>query len=228
MQADYAAAVLAGGPGAALSHYAAAHLLHLTRGPAPPPEITVPTRGGRVRPDIVIHRVTALHVLDTADYEGIPTTTVPRTLLDIAPSLDPIRLTRACHEAWVRHDTKPEYIEACIARNPRKHGAAKLRRALGGDVTLSDLESGFLALLREHGLPKPRTNVDRRGDKVDCHWPQFDLTIELHSFRHHATRAGFETDLARRRRSNHVAFSYGDVVEHGARTVRELRTAMKL
>jgi hypothetical protein len=225
---DYAAAVLAGGPGAVLSHYAAAHVLHLIRGAAPPPEITVPTRAGRRRPGIVIHRVSALHVLDSADYEDIPATTVPRTLLDIAPSLDPIRLTRACHEAWVRHDTRPQYIEACIARNPTKHGASKLRRALGGDVTLSDLESGFLALLGAHGLPRPRTNVDRHGDKVDCHWPQLNLTVELHSFRYHATRAAFETDLTRRRRSRHLAFSYGDVFERGAQTIRELRIAMAI
>ena len=227
MLADYAAAVLAGGRGAVLSHYAAAHLLHLIRGPAPTPEITVPTRAGRRRPGIVIHRVAQLHALDSADYDEIPATIVPRTLLDIAPSLDPIRLTRACHEAWVRHDTTLGYIEACIARNPTKPGAAKLRRALGGDVTLSDLESGFLALLREHGLPKPRTNIDRHGDKVDCHWPRLDLTIELLSFRYHATRAAFETDLARRRRSSHLAFSYGDVFERGARTIRELRTALE-
>jgi hypothetical protein len=168
MRADYAAAVLAGGPGAVLSHYAASHLLQLIRGPAPAPEITVPTRAGRRRPG-----------------------------------------------------------EACIARNPMKHGAAKLRRALGGDVTLSDLESAFLAVLRKHGLPTPRTNVDRHGDKVDCHWPQLDLTIELHSFRHPATRAGFETDLARRRRSNHVAFSYGDVIERGTQTIAELAAVMR-
>src|ERR1700710_662568 len=106
-RADYMAAVLAGGPGAVLSHRAAAYLLRLLRGAPPPPEITVPTRAGRHRPGIVIHRVSALDVLDTADYEGIPATIAPRTLLDIAPTTDPTVLTRACHEAWVRHQTTP-------------------------------------------------------------------------------------------------------------------------
>ena len=77
--------------------------------------------------------------------------------------------------------TTPGHVEACIARNPGKPGAAKLRRALGCDVTLSALEDAFLALLAGHGLPLPRTNIDRRGDKVDCHWPEHDLTVELHS-----------------------------------------------
>ena len=88
---------------------------------------------------------------------------------------------------------------------------------------LSDLEDAFLALLRQHGLPLPRTNIDRHGDKVDCHWPQCLLTIELLSYRFHATRDGFERDVARRRRSRHVAFTWGDVLERPAPTVAELR-----
>jgi hypothetical protein len=114
-------------------------------------------------------------------------TTVPRMLLDLAPTSTLKELTRLCHETWVRHDCGPDRIEACIARNPRKPGAAKLRRALGSDVTLSDLDDGFLELLQRHGLPTPRTNLDRHGDKVDCHWPHLDLTIELVSYRYHAT-----------------------------------------
>ena len=42
------------------------------------------------------------------------------------------------------------------------------------------------------------------------------------SYRHHATRHAFGTDLARRRRSSHLAYSYGDVFERGARTAAEL------
>jgi hypothetical protein len=143
----------------------------------------------------------------------------------MAPRLAPARLARACHQAWVRHQTQAQWIEACIARNPRKPGAAKLRAALGADVTLSVLEDAFLVLLHKHGLPRPRTNVDVRGDKVDCHWPERGLTVELLSYRFHASRKAFEADVARRRRSNHVAFTYGDVLERPAQTIAELRAA---
>jgi hypothetical protein len=85
----------------------------------PRPEITVPTTAHRRRPGIVIHRVQALHPRDVCVVDGIPTTTVPRVLLDLAPSLQPAKLTRACHEAWVHHRVRPEHIEACIARNSR-------------------------------------------------------------------------------------------------------------
>jgi hypothetical protein len=173
-QADYAAAVLACGAGAVISHRAAAHLLRLLPGAAPPPEVTVPSTAGRSRAGIVIHRVRALPVADTAALQTIPITTVPRTLLDLAPRLAPALLARACHQAWVRHDCAPPMVEDLHRPQPGKKGAGKLRRALAADVTLSELEDGFLALLRRERLPLPRTNVDRHDDKVDCHWPRPD------------------------------------------------------
>jgi hypothetical protein len=220
--ATYAAAVLASGDGAALSHNADAHILHLLPGSAPP-EVTVPTTAHRQRPGIVIHRVRRLPAQDVTTLHGIPITTPARVLLDLAPRLSPKQLTRACHEAAIRHATTPRQIEACIARNPDKKGIAKLRRALAADVTLSVLEDRFLELLEHHGLPLPRTNIDHRGDIVDCHWPDHDLTVELLSYRYHATRHAFEADIAWRRRSNHLPFTYGDIIDRGPQTVAELK-----
>ena len=134
----------------------------------------------------------------------------------------PAQLSRACHEAWIRHRTTPEQVESCVARNPGKPGAGKLRTALGSDVSLSALEDGFLRLLDTHGLPRPRTNIEHRGDMVDCRWPDLDLTVELVSHRFHGTRQAFERDVARRRRSDHLAYTYGDVFERPARTAAEL------
>jgi len=222
VNATYAAAVLASGAGARLSHHADAHLLKLLPGDAPRPEVTVPTTAHRRRPGIIIHRVRRLPVQDVAKLDGIPILTAPRVLLDLAPLLPPAKLARACHQAWVHHGTTLRDIEACIARNPGKPGIAKLRRALAADVTLSDLEDAFLVLLRKHSLPLPRTNVDHRGDRVDCHWPDRDLTVELLSFRYHATRHAFEADVARRRRSHHLAYTYGDIFERPGQTLAEL------
>jgi L-fucose isomerase-like protein len=44
----------------------------------------------------------------------------------------------------------------------------------------------------------------------------------LLSYRFHATRAAFEQDVARRRCSNHVAYTYGDVFERPAQTVADV------
>ena len=160
-------------------------------------------------------------------WHGIPTTIVPRILLDLAPRLSPQDLTRACHEAWVRHKTTPDDVEACITRNPNKNGAGKLRRSLSADVTLSFLEDGFLDLLTRNRLPLPRTNIDHHSDKVDCHWPEHDLTIELLSYRYHASRHAFEQDVARRRRSHHVAYTYGDIFERAEGTAAEVEQLLR-
>ena len=78
-------------------------------------------------------------------------------------------------------------------------------------------------MLAAHDLPVPRTNIDHNNDKVDCHWPHRNLTIELLSYRYHATRHAFEQDVARRRRSNHIAYTYGDVIHRAAVTAHEVR-----
>jgi hypothetical protein len=66
--------------------------------------------------------------------------------------------------AW-RHHTTPNQVEAILGRRPNAPGAAKLRRVLRGDakVTLSKLESAFLAMLRNERLPLPETNRPPAG-----------------------------------------------------------------
>jgi hypothetical protein len=223
---DYMGAVLACGDGARLSNLPAGQLMKVLPGTGAPPEVTVATTSGRRRPGITIHRVRALDPLDTSTFDRIPITTVPRVLLDVAPRLSLAELTRACHEAWIRRTT-PAMIIACIKRNPGRPGVGKLRLALGSDVTLSDLEDAFLELVRAHDLPVPRTNIDHAGDKVDCHWPQLELTVELLSYRFHGSRQAFEADVARRRRSSHIAFTWGDVFERGPQTARELEAVIR-
>ena len=222
LYADLMGAVLAGGRGAVVSHRSAAHALGLVRVRPRLPEISVPAPGGRSQRRVVVHRAQLLTPGDSTNLERIPMTSVPRVLLDLAPALTPPELCRAAHEGWVRHGTTPARVKACIARNPTKKGGPKLLRAIGSDVTLSDLEDGFLELLARHDLPRPRTNIDHAGDKVDCHWTDLGLTIELLSFRFHGTRRAFEDDVARRRRSNHLAYTWGDVFERGDRTAAEL------
>lgn len=224
--AELMAAVLACGDDARASHRSVLHARGVIREGPPKPEVSVPTPGGRRQKRILVHRGVAISPRDTMIVEGIAMTTLPRALLDVAPSMEPSALCRACHEAWVRYRVTPAQIEACIARNPTKKGIAKLRRAYGADATLSELEQEFLRLLNRHGLPRPRTNIDLAGDKVDCHWPSHGLTIELHSYRFHATRWGYENDNARRRRSRHLPFTWGDVFERGAQTAAELRVLL--
>src|SRR5688572_26608756 len=132
------AAVLACGDGALLGGRAAGHLLGILKGRPAPPEVVVP--GKRHVRGVRIWR--SRHVEATL-WLGIPVTTVPRTLVDLAAHLPEDHLARACHEAGVRHHTTPAMVEAVLARRPNSPAAGKLRAVLRGDVhvTLSRLEA---------------------------------------------------------------------------------------
>jgi hypothetical protein len=182
-----------------LSGRAAGHLFGAIKGPAPPPEVTAPTER-RVK-GVKTRRSRGLGPGDATTWRGIPVTTLPRTLVDLAAVLDLDDLARACHEAGVRHATTPAQVAAVLARRQKSPGAAKLRRVLRGDapVTLSRLEKRFLALLREAGLALPRTNRPAGGRRVDCRWPELRPTVELDSYRYHHSRHAWEQDRRRER-----------------------------
>jgi hypothetical protein len=231
VEARYTAAVLAGGEGARLCGHAAGHLLGLLKGAAPTPEIEAP-RKRRIE-GIVTHRTRSAHPLDATTWHGIPVTTVPRTLVDLAATLSLDDLVRACHEAEVKHHVTPAQVERVLARRPSTKGAKKLRAALHGDmpVTLSALEKRFLGLLREHGLPLPETNRPAGSHRVDCRWPDHALTVELDSYRFHNSRYSWEQDRHRERDAyargdDFRRYTYGDVYEDNAAMLRELRALL--
>jgi hypothetical protein len=215
-EARYLAAVLAAGEGALLCGHAAAHLLGLLRGAPPPPEVT--TRTERRIEGVTTHRSRLLDARDATDARGIPVTTVPRTLVDVAAELSANALARACHEAGVRYGTTPAVVEAVLARRPSTPGAKKLRKIIHGDVqvTLSKLEARFLELLRNAGLPLPVTNKPASGRRVDCRWPEHRLTVELDGYRFHNSRRSWEQDRrrereARARGDDFRRYTWGDV-----------------
>ena len=223
LEARYLAAVFACGGGALLSGEAAGHLHRLLRGLAPPPEVTAPTE--RRVPGVVTRRG-RLTKREGVVIRGIPVTSVPRTLIDLAGVLGEEDLARACHEATVLYRITPAQVKP----RPNAPGAAKLRRVLHGDapVTLSKLESRFLALLREEGLPLPQTNKPAGGRYVDCRWPEHRLTVELDSYRFHSSRFSWEQDRRREREAyargdDLRRYTYGDVFEDRALMLAELR-----
>ena len=167
---------------------------------------------------------------DATLWRGIPVTSPARTLVDLAGRLEAEDLARACHEAGIRHHTTPAMVEAILARRPNSRGARKLRAIMRGDVpvTLSKLESAALSLLEAAGFPPPQTNRRAGGRRVDLRWPDHHLTVELDSYRYHRSRHAWEQDR-RREREAHARgddfrrYTYGDVFEHPAAMLAELR-----
>jgi hypothetical protein len=230
LEARYLAAVLACGDGAVLSGRAAGYLLHLLKGDPLPPEVTVPTR--RRAPGIAIRRSRVPRDERTI-WRGIPVTSVPRTLIDMAADLDAGSLARACHEAGVRYRTTPAKVEALLARRPRAKGAATLRAVMRGDVkaTLSRLEKRVEFLFRREGFELPKMNRPAGGRRVDCRWPKHRLTVEFDSYQFHNSHYSWEQDRKREReayaRGDHFRrYTWGDVFERPAPMLAELRTLM--
>ena len=222
--ARYTAAVKACGPGAVLSGLAAAHLLELLKGRAPAPEVTAPSE--RRVPGIRTRR--ARGKVQRTVWLGIPVTSPARTLVDLAAVVDEETLARAAHEAGIRHHTTPAQVEAALSPNSR--GAAKLRRVVHGHtpVTLSRLESAFLAVLRAAGLPPPQTNRPAGSKRVDCRWPDHHLTVELDSYRYHRSRHAWEQDRRREREAyargdEFRRYTWDDVTERPGPMLEELR-----
>jgi very-short-patch-repair endonuclease len=231
-EARYLAAVRACGDGAVLSGRAAGHLLGLLGGPAPPPEVTAPTE--RRIAGVVTRRSRRIDDRERATWNGIPVTTVARTLVDLAATLSAAELARACHEAGIRHGTTPAAVEEVLERRPRSPGATRLRRVLRGDVhvTLSRLEARFLALLRAEGLPLPETNRPAGTKRVDCRWPERRLTVELDGYRYHRSRHAWERDRRREREAyargdGFRRFTYEDVLGDPRALLAELSRALR-
>ena len=226
-EARYLAAVLACGDRAVLSGRAAAHVYSLIRGEPPPPEVTAPT--ARRVADVRTTRA-MLDPRDVSRFRGIPVTTVPRTLTDLAADLSAGELARACHEAGVRYGTTPRHVRAVFDRRPKAPGRAKLRRVVEGDepILLSRLERRFRALLPDNGLPIPHANKKLERRYVDCRWPDHRLTVELDGYRFHNSRHAWEQDRrrereARARGDEFRRYTYGDVCEHPQPMLTELR-----
>jgi very-short-patch-repair endonuclease len=233
IEARYHAAVLACGEGAVLSGKAAGYLWGLIKGSAPPPEVTAPTE--RLLKGIRTRRARSSEPTEATTRHGIPTTTVPRTLVDLSSLLPLPDLARACHEAGVLHHTTPRQVEAILRKRPSTRGAKQLRKVMHGDVhvTLSALERKFLERLKEEALPLPTTNKPAGTKRVDCRWPEHRLTVELDSYRYHRSRHAWELDR-RREREAHARgdtfrrYTRDDVFEHPAPMLRELRGLLRV
>jgi very-short-patch-repair endonuclease len=201
------AAVLACGGGAVLSHRSAAALWGMREPSSRAIEVTTSTKS---RSHGSIHRHFAVLPADeVTEHLGIPVTSVPRTIFDLAAVSSADAVEHALRESeYLRlHDRLS--LPDLLARYPGRRGCGTIRECLRRRADLpagrarSWLELEFLPFLRRNGLPLPRLNVWLRvGGKtiqVDCLWPG-RVVVELDGFAGHGTRVAFREDRARDRR----------------------------
>lgn len=184
------AAVLSCGRVAFLSHRTAAVHWSLLRSSSPRVHVTVPATGRTKRRDIVLHESA-----DIAEHavvrDGIPVTTVARTLLDLAADGDPL-LERAIEESEHLRLFDLAALEAVCA-TPRP-GVRRLRKALeiyrpATGAERSEFERRVVRAIEAAGLPAPSVNVWLLGAERDLVWFDHRLVVELDGPWHQGTAA---------------------------------------
>ena len=194
------AAVLASGPGALLSHYSASWLWGLSPTQPSPIHVTSPSPRSR-RPPIRLHRASKLTEADRSLHDGIPVTSVARTLLDQAGLVRQRNLPRLLKRAEERRIFELAAVHDVLARNKGHRGTKRLRAAIRNyeppPFTRSEFETAFFEAVLGAGLPRPRVNFSLAGIEVDLYWPEQRLVVELDVFETHGTRESFEEDRLR-------------------------------
>jgi Protein of unknown function (DUF559) len=199
------AAVLAFGPDAVLSHRSAGQLWGLVPRSSIAPEVTRP---GRVsRPHLVAHQG-ALLGDEVVRVRGIPVTSVPRTMFDLAATRSEREVERAWNEMEVRGFRDRLSVPHLLERYPGRKGSLVLARLAEREeapvgITRNDLEEAFLGLVDRYELPRPRMNaylaVRDRFYEIDCLWEDRRVAIELDGGGAHRTKKAFHDDRERDR-----------------------------
>jgi predicted transcriptional regulator of viral defense system len=202
-EANWMAAVLAGGEDAVLSFRDGGALWGVRPSARSQIEVTTPRRQ-HPRRGIQFHR-SSLPTDEVTVKDGIPVTTVPRTLLDLATVLRPRQLERALNEAETMRLWDELSLLDLLRRYPRRAGSRAVRAVLaarnaGARIIRSDLEVAFLEFLDRFGFPGPELNATVEGFEVDAVWREQRVVVELDSRTFHMTAAAFEADRERDRK----------------------------
>jgi very-short-patch-repair endonuclease len=141
--------------------------------------VTVPVAGGRAsREGVRIHRSPSLTRFAVAARDNIPVTRPGRTLRDVRGSLTEYELGAAIRAAEVAGLPLDDF-------DPYPH------------LPESALEQRFLKVCRDHGVPRPETQVRVGRYRVDFLWRAERLIVEVDGYRYHGGRVAFERDRAR-------------------------------
>jgi len=199
----YMAAVQASGKDAALAGLSAAALWKAWRRKVPQIEVLAPKRR-RQHDGFVIHTTRHVHPSDITTHDGIPVTTMSRTLVDLTDALTAHQLANVIHEAAFRNRFDLAATKQAIKRANGRRNLVRLIHALalnaGGSAgTRSELEDRFLELVDD----EPRVNTKIEGIEVDVALP--GLVIEIDGPGHLRPRTQRE-DRERERRLNAAGY----------------------
>lgn len=186
------AAALAVGPAGALSHRSAASLWSVRASHAGPRHVTTYKKRPS-RADLVVHWTRDLPATDVTTRRGVRSTTLTRTLVDLADELDLAEMERALRTAERLHGLGREHLRPV-------HGRRGHARTLGGGMVLrGHLEPLFLKVIDEARISRPEMNVPWGPYEIDALWPVPRVAAEIDDWDSHGQRDRFESDRVRDR-----------------------------
>jgi hypothetical protein len=204
-RARWVAALLAVGPDAVLSHGAAAAARGLLPTRGGPIEITCPRRV-RPRSGLVIH-TSVLPSWASTVVDGLPCTSLPRTLVDLASGEHEDAARRAWGVAASRRQLVLHQVERELAARRGRPGAPTVQRLLLEHSstlvqrTRSELERVALRLVAAAGLPTPIANallwIAEGPYEVDLLWPSERLAVEVDPWSTHGNELSHRDDRRR-------------------------------
>jgi very-short-patch-repair endonuclease len=213
----YAAAVLAAGRGAVLSHRAAAHVWGIPLPTVPEPELILPARSRQATlHGVVVHRPRDLLDLGAVLKHGIPTCNLLRLACDygaVHPEGTHAVVGHILTHGWM----SPRALDTAIRMHGRRGrpGVPALRAALedwvvDGKALDSELERQMKRLVKRFRLPPVVFHPVVRGFEIDFQVIGTNVLIECDSWEYHdKRRSNFERD--RRRNAELVAAGYAVV-----------------
>jgi very-short-patch-repair endonuclease len=221
------AACLACGPGAVLSHRAAARLWGLAGFHSRFIELTVP-RACRRRYGDVVHRSRQLEAGDVAEIDSVPVTTIQRTIIDIAGCVSAELLEESLHDALRRRLTNVARIRKRLDEigSSGRPGVAQLTKMLDArqtsvHVPQNVFETRLFRVLRTANLPPPTPqyclHVAGRRVYVDFAYPDRKVAIEADGFRWHSSRTQWDRDRLRRNHLTMMGWTIVHVTWHQLR-----------
>jgi very-short-patch-repair endonuclease len=203
------AAVLACGPGAVLSHRSAACLHEILDDKRNRVDVIAPNRRGRTPAGISAHRDRTLTETDRVVIDGIPCTSLARTLLDLGATQSLGTLRYAVTQSEVEEVFDLTEVVELLERSKGRRGVARLRLAIDHhdpreQEARLELEKKLLRLYKRASLPPPEINghllVDGISLMPDFIWRDARLIVEADSRRVHGTVTAFEKDRLRDQR----------------------------
>jgi hypothetical protein len=204
------AAVFAGGPHAVGSHRSATSAFDVDGGDRTIQEILCRRWRRSHAVGLVVHESKALDARDVTVVDGIPVTTIERTLLDLGAVRHRLTVERAVETALRKELTTLPELRSTVRRlgRPGRNGVGVLRRIIDERdpdrrLTASTMEMKLLQAIRAHGLPEPVTQYvildhGRFVARVDGAYPDLRIALEYESLDWHTGKAALIRDSARR------------------------------